>query len=77
MSKEIINRIEKSGLINIDLSNFITKGIIELDICCFLTENNIVVEKEFRKSLSNYDWRKLSNKNVACLLYTSPSPRDP
>ena len=35
MSKEIINRVEKSGLINIDLSNFITKGIIELDICCF------------------------------------------
>ena len=26
---------------------------------------NIVIEKEFRKSLSNYDWKKLSNKNVA------------
>ena len=65
MSKEIINRVEKSGLINIDLSSFITKEVIELDICCFLTENNIVIEKEFRKSLSNYDWKKLSNKNVA------------
>ena len=65
MSKEIINRVEKSGLINIDLSNFITKEVVELDICCFLTENNIVIEKEFRKSLSNYDWKKLSNKNVA------------
>ena len=48
MSKEIINRVEKSGLINIDLSNFITKEVVELDICCFLTENNIVIEKEFR-----------------------------
>ena len=43
MSKEIINRVEKSGLINIDLSNFITKEVVELDICCFLTENNIVI----------------------------------
>ena len=65
MSKEIINRVEKSGLINIDLSNFITKEVVELDICCFLTKNNIVIEKEFRKSLSNYDWKKLTNKNVA------------
>ena len=54
MSKEIINRVEKSGLVNIDLSNFITKEVIELDICCFLTENKIVIEKEFRKNLSNY-----------------------
>ena len=65
MSKEIINRVEKSGLINIDLSNFITKEVIELDICCFLTENNIVIEKDFRKSLSNYNWEKFSNKAVA------------
>ena len=48
MSIEIIYRVENSGLINIDLSNFITKKVVELDICCFLTENNIVIEKEFR-----------------------------
>ena len=65
MSKEIINRIEKSGLINIDLSTFISKEVIELDICCFLTENNIVIEKEFRKSLSAFNWQKFSKKTVA------------
>ena len=49
MTKEIINRVEKSGLINIDLSNFITNEVVELDICCFLTENNIVIEKNLER----------------------------
>ena len=39
MSKEIVNRVQKSGIITIDMDDIeLPKKILELDIKCWLSE---------------------------------------
>ena len=59
MNNEIINKIAKSGIINLDLEDYAPKGIItELDIKDFLFEGLILKEKYFRESLKDHNWSK-------------------
>jgi len=66
MSGEIVNKVEKSGLINIDLKDWIdTSQIVELDIKPWLYEEMILREKDFRQHVKDHDWNQYSGKAVA------------
>ena len=59
MNNEIINKIAKSGIINLDLEDYAPRDIItEIDIKDFLFEGLILKEKYFRESLKDHNWSK-------------------
>jgi hypothetical protein len=61
-----INKVAQSGLITLDLDNYYPKElIVELDIADFLFKGLVLREKEFRDTISNFDWSKFQNKIVA------------
>ena len=65
MSKEIVNRVQKSGIITIDMDDIeLPKKILELDIKCWLSEGLFLKEKEYRTSVLNHDWSKYDNSYV-------------
>lgn len=62
----IVNKVDNSGLITIDLEEFFPKEeIISFDIADFLFERLLLKEKDFRQALESYDWKKLSGKTIA------------
>jgi len=64
--EEIVNRVEKSGLITLDLGDFYVDGErVLLDIKPWLYEEMIVREKEFRQHVQEHDWDNYRDKNVA------------
>ena len=66
MKEEIINRVAKSGLITIDLAEYIPKkNIVECDIKDFLFKGIILKEKEFRSTLKEFDFSKYKGSIVA------------
>ena len=65
MSGEIVNRVEKSGLMTIDLDEIkLPNNIFEIDIKKWLFEELFLKEKEFRKSIHNHDWSAYTNAYV-------------
>lgn len=63
---EIINKVEKSGLITLDLEDFYPKEPRMLfDLKDYLYEGLVLREKEFRKNLSKSDWKMYENAYVA------------
>jgi hypothetical protein len=53
---KILNRVQNSSLITLDINKFyVTGDREELDIKFFL-EDGILREKTFRKLISNYEW---------------------
>ena len=71
MTNEIINKIAKSGIINLDLEDYAPKDIItELDLKDFLFEGLILKEKYFRESLKDHNWSKYRG-NVLALFCSS------
>ena len=65
MSEEIVNRVQKSGLVTIDLDDIeLPKNIFEIDIKCWLHEGLFLKEKEFRASVHSHDWSKYKNSYV-------------
>ena len=59
MTNQIINKVAKSGLITLDLTDYAPKSeILEFDVINFLFEKNVLIEKEFRKQLKSYDFKK-------------------
>jgi hypothetical protein len=66
MEKEIINRVERSGLIVIDLEEYKPDlEIAEFDIADYLWKRIILKEKEFRNALNNINWSMYTQKTVA------------
>lgn len=67
MSDEIVNKVAESGLVTIDLENYLPqKGSIAVfDLKDFLFMGMILKEKDFREALKQQDWEKYRNKNVA------------
>jgi hypothetical protein len=73
MTNEIINKIAKSGIINLDLEDYAPKDIIvELDLKDFLFDGLILKEKHFRESLKDHNWSKYRN-NVLALFCSANS----
>ena len=67
MQASIQNRVAESGLVTIDLAQFLPgKGeIIPFDLSNFLYRGLILREKEYRESLQDHDWRPYQNALVA------------
>ena len=65
MSEEIVNRVQKSGLVTIDLDDIeLPKNILEIDIKLWLHDGLFLKEKEFRASVLSHDWSKYENSYV-------------
>ena len=66
MSKEIVNRVAKSSLITMDLTDYAPiKPIAVLDLKDFLFQGIVLKEKEFRQSLKEFNFSIYTNKTVA------------
>ena len=65
MTKEIVNRVQKSGLITLEMKSFYgDQERVLLDIKHWLYEGLILKEKTFRTHLKNHDWSIYKNKFV-------------
>jgi hypothetical protein len=70
MSEEIINKVAKANIIQIDLGDYHTKETIyEFDIKQALWQELVIKEDLFREFIKTFDWTSLSSKYVA--LYCS------
>ena len=66
MSKEIINKVANSKLVNLDLEDFYPKGERVLyDIKQNLWQELVLKEKDFRKFVKENDWSVYQDKFVA------------
>jgi len=66
MDEVIINRVANSGLVTIDLEDYLPKEPIEVfDLKDHLFKGLILKEKDFREALKNFDWEIYRNKYVA------------
>tara|TARA_B100002051_G_C16674581_1_gene606380 strand:+ start:893 stop:1396 length:504 start_codon:yes stop_codon:yes gene_type:complete len=62
--EEIVNRVKNSSLITLDVSDlYDNKDRVNLDFTDFI-ENGILIEKQFREKLKNYNWSKFNDKYV-------------
>lgn len=62
---EIVNRVQESGLIPMDLADFKpTVEIIEIDIANQLWQGLILKEKDFRLWIKENDWKSFEDKAV-------------
>ncbi len=65
MSGEIVNRVEKSGLMTIDLDEIkLPSNIFEIDIKKWLFEGLFLKEKDFRNNINKHDWSAYTNAYV-------------
>lgn len=66
MSEAIVNKVAESGLITLDLENYLpAEEIVAFDLKEFLFMGLILKEKDFRAALIEHDWTKYQDKNVA------------
>ena len=66
MDDVIVNRVANSGLVTIDLEDFLPKEeIMVFDLKDHLFRGLILKEKDFREALKNFDWEIYRDKNVA------------
>lgn len=66
MSEVFVNKVANSGLITLDLENFLPTGeTATFDLKDHLFMGLILKEKDFREALKNIDWTAYQNKNVA------------
>lgn len=66
MGDGFINKVAESGLITLDLEQFVPKEkVIIFDLKEFLFMGMILKEKDYREALKNYEWEKYKNKDVA------------
>ncbi len=62
----LINKVQQSGLITIDLEDYFHSGEkVLFDIKEYLYEGIILKEKDFRGFLKEHNWEQYSGKNVA------------
>ncbi len=68
---EIENRVKKSGIITLDLQQYIPDmtDVMQLDIAVHLFQGLILREKDFRAALKETDWSQYDDKIV--LVYCS------
>ena len=71
MSETFINKVAESGLISLDLAQYIPNiDIVVFDIKPFLFKELILKEKDFRASLATTDWTQYENKIVGIFCST-------
>lgn len=60
-----VNKVAESGIITIDLEEFLPGEIVTFDLKDHLFMGLILKEKDFREALKKEDWQKYSGKPVA------------
>ena len=66
MEKEIINKVDQSGLIDFNLEDYYPKGErVLIDVKNNLFQGLILREKDFRDFVKNENWEKYKDKFVA------------
>ena len=66
MKKEIINKVSRIPIHNIDISSFIPKNKrVVFDIKQWLKNDLILIEKEFRNKIKEFNWDIYSDKLVS------------
>jgi hypothetical protein len=71
MSETFINKVAESGLISLDLAQYIPNNeIVIFDIKPYLFMELILKEKDFRASLAAIDWTQFENKIVGIFCST-------
>lgn len=66
MPDEIINKVANSKLVSLDLEDYYPKGErVLIDIKYWLFQEQVLIGKEYRRSLSEQDWTAYQNKYVA------------
>ena len=66
MSDAIVNRVADSGLITLDLEQFLPdKPVVVFDLKDYLFMGLILKEKDFRAALLQHDWTQYQDKYVA------------
>jgi len=66
MENEIINKVQQSGLISIDLEELYVPGErILFDLKGWLFEELILKEQDFREKIKQHDWSQYKDKFVA------------
>ena len=67
----ILNRVEASGLVTLDLKAFYPKEAIKVfDLKDYLFRGLIIREKDFREALKNANWQEYKDTNVAIICST-------
>lgn len=65
MAEEIVNKVEKSGLITIDLEELYPRTKrMSLDIAPWLYEGVMLREKDFREHIKNHNWSAYNDAYV-------------
>ncbi|MBP6000412.1 MAG: DUF2480 family protein [Sediminibacterium sp.] len=71
MSETFINKVAESGLISLDLAQYIPSNeIVIFDIKPFLFMELILKEKDFRASLNTIDWSQYQDKIIGIFCST-------
>jgi hypothetical protein len=66
LKNEIVNRVEKSGLVTLDLEQYYVPGErVLIDIAEQLFQGLVLREKQFRDYIKTTDWSQFKNKFVA------------
>ena len=66
MDKEIVNKVDKAGLITLDLNDFIVPGKrVGLDLVDWLDDGLIIKEASFKKRIDEFNWENMENSFVA------------
>lgn len=64
-AKPLINRVQASGLITIDLENYGPKhDIAGFDLSDYLWQGLVLKEKDFRAAVKEHDWSKYKDKTL-------------
>tara|TARA_B100000886_G_scaffold213494_1_gene147972 strand:- start:9906 stop:10412 length:507 start_codon:yes stop_codon:yes gene_type:complete len=72
MTFEIKNRVAESRLVTIDFNDFlIDLSFKNFDIKCWLKDELILIEKDFRKNILEYDWSVHKGENVCIICSNS------
>lgn len=59
-----VNKVAESGIITLNLEDFLPKDLMIFDLKPFLFMELILKEKDFRLALQNHDWTLYKNKQV-------------
>ena len=72
MTFEIKNRVSESKLISIDFNDFITDFLFEnFDIKTWLKDGLVLIEKDFREKVKEFDWTSLKGKKISIICSNS------
>jgi hypothetical protein len=64
--EQIVNKVAESGIITLDLVNYLPKSeIVGFDLKPFLFREMILKEKDYRAALQTHDWEQYQDKLVA------------